>query len=96
MSLLAKILLALLIVNSAASVLFMTGIVDVSGVPSLYLTFPLAAILYGMFVICLALDKEVAAFDAERHAHHDHAGPANQPPNIESLHDHEHHESIAA
>ena len=93
---LAKIMLALLISSSVASVLFLAGIVDVSAVPGLYVVFPLAAICYGMFLICLALDKEVARFDAEQQAHHDPAAPGKAPDNVESLHSHDPHESLAA
>jgi len=89
-------MLALLIINSVASALFLTGIVDVRPVPGLYVAFPLAAIFYGVFLICLVLDKEVARFDAEQLAHHEHTAPKEHPHNVEALHDHEHHESIAA
>ena len=92
MSRVTKIMLALTVINSVASVLFLTGIVNVSSLPGLYVVFPLAAILYGMFLICRMLEKDVAEFDAE---HHDHA-PEVYPDNIEPLHDHDHHESIAA
>jgi len=86
----------LLIISSVATVLFLTGIVDVSDVPGFYVVFPMAAIFYGLFVICLALDKEVGRFNAEQRAHHDHAAPDIHPHNVQSLHDHDHHESIAA
>jgi ABC-type nickel/cobalt efflux system permease component RcnA len=89
-------MLALLIVNTAASVLFLTGIVDVSAAPGLYVVFPLVATFYGAFLICLALDKEVARFDADAHTHHDHAAPEIHPHNVEHLHDHDHPESLAA
>ena len=96
MSKLTKIMLDLLIINSVASALFLTGIVNVSAVPGFYVVFPLAAIFYGLFVICRALDKEIAAFDAEQRAHHGPAGPGEHPDNVEFLHDRDHHESIAA
>jgi hypothetical protein len=96
MSKLTKIMLALLVISSVATALFLTGIINVSAVPGLYVAFPLAAVLYGAFLICLALDKEVAAFDAEEHAHHDHIAPEIHPHNVESLHGHDHHESLAA
>ncbi len=96
MSRLTKFMLALLVVNSVASVLFLTGMVDVRTVPGLYVVFPLAAVSYGIFLICLALDKEVAAFNADEHTHHDHIGAEIHPHNVEALHGHDHHESIAA
>ena len=96
MSKLTKFMLAMLISSTVATVLFLTGIVDVNAVPGFYVAFPLAAILYGVFLICFALDKEVARFDAEQRAHHDHAAPDIHPHNVEYLHDRDHHESIAA
>ena len=96
MSRLTKFMLAMLIASAVATVLFLTGIVDVNAVPGLYVAFPLAAILYGVFLICLALDKEVARFDAEQRAHHGPAAPDIHPHNVEHLHDRHHHESIAA
>jgi len=95
MSRLTKIMLELTVINAVASVVFLTGIVNVSDFPGLYVSFPLAAVFYGMFLICLALDREVAGFDAEQRVHHDPA-PEKHPHNVESLHGHDHHESIAA
>jgi hypothetical protein len=46
-------------------------------------------------LICRMLQKDVAEFDAEQRAHQNHA-PEEHPHNVESLHDHDHHESIAA
>ena len=88
-------MLEMTVINSVASALFLTGIVNVSDFPALYVSFPLAAVSYGMFLICLALDKEVAGFDAEQRARHD-PTPEKHPHNVESLHGHDHHESIAA
>ena len=96
MSKLTKFMLGALIINSIATVLFLTGIVDVTAVPGLYLAFPLAAILYGMFVICLALHKEVARFNADEFTHHDYAAPDIHPHNVEPLHGHDHDKSVAA
>jgi ABC-type nickel/cobalt efflux system permease component RcnA len=93
MSRLTKTMLALLIINIVASVLFLTGLVNVSFFPGLYVVFPLVAIFYGMFLICWMLEKDVVEFDAE---HHKHVAPEEHPHNIESLHDHDHHEQIAA
>ncbi len=95
-----KLMLVLLVLNAVAAVLFLTGIVNVSSVPGFYLTFPLAAIFYGLFLICMALDKEVTKFHDEEHAHHNHAAIVGQPDNIEHLHSHnhshDHHDSLAA
>lgn len=96
MSRLTKTMLGLLISNSIASLLFLTGIVNINRFPGLYVVFPLAAVFYGMFLICWMLQKNVAAFDTEERAHQDHAGPVEFPQNVQSLHDHDHHESIAA
>ena len=96
MSKVTKFVLGALIISSIATVLFLTGIVDVSAMPGFYLAFPLTAVLYGMFVICLALDREVAAFDAEQRAHQAHVAPGENPQNVEFLHAHDHNESIAA
>ncbi len=91
-----KLMLGLLIANTVAAALFLTGVVDVSKVPGFYLAFPLAAIFYGLFLIGHALDKEVAAFDAEQGAPGGHAAPEAHPPNVEHLPREDHHESIAA
>jgi hypothetical protein len=96
MSRLTKTMLVLLILNTAAAALFLSGVVDVSRVPGLYLTFPLAAIFYGLFLICWMLDREVTAFDAEQHAGRSHPGPDIEPHNVEPLPRAEHQKSIAA
>lgn len=93
MSRLTKIMLGLTVINSVASALFLTGIINVSAAPGLYVVFPLAAVFYGMFLICRMLEKDVVEFDAE---HCGHAAPEIHPHNVESLHGHDHHESIAA
>jgi ABC-type nickel/cobalt efflux system permease component RcnA len=89
-------MLALMIINSVASVLFLTGIVNITSFPGLYVVFPLAAVFYGMFLICWMLQKIAAESDAEARAHHDPAVPTEHPHNVQSLHNHDHHESIAA
>lgn len=98
MSRLTKTMFGLMILNAVAAALFLTGVVDVSEAPGFYLALPLAAIFYGMFVICRVLDKEVAAFDAEQRAPGGRAAPDSPPHNVEPLHEHDskHHESIAA
>ena len=96
MNRLTKTMLALLIINSVGSVLFLTDIVNISSYPGLYIVFPLAAVFYGMFIICWMLQKHVTAFDTEERTHHNLVLPAKHPQNVQSLHDHDHHESIAA
>lgn len=96
MSRLTKIMLELTIANSVASVLFLTGMVNVSDIPGFYVTFPLAAVFYGMFIICRFLEKEVAAFDVEQRAHQSHAAPEHHSEAVESIHGHEHHEPMRA
>ncbi|HTV75704.1 MAG TPA: hypothetical protein VMD57_01810 [Candidatus Baltobacteraceae bacterium] len=93
MSRLTKIMLELTVINSVASALFLTGIINVSAAPGLYVVFPLAAVSYGMFLICRMLQKDVVEFDAEHRAH---TAPDIHPHNVEHLHGHDHHESIAA
>jgi hypothetical protein len=53
----------------------LTDIVDVCGVPGLYVTFPLTAVYYGLLLISHVLEKGVAAFDAEHRAYDDPAVP---------------------
>jgi ABC-type nickel/cobalt efflux system permease component RcnA len=99
MSRLTKCMLAVLIISTVASAVFLTGVVDVRAVPGLYVVFPLAAIFYGLFVICHALEREVAQFDAEQHTRHDAATTGEPPRTVEFLHKHDHHdhhESLAA
>jgi len=91
MSRLSETMLALLVINSVASVLFLTGMVDVSAAPGFYVVFPLAAVFYGMFLICRALDGEVAGFDAEQRAYHNPAASSNPSESAESLHRRGHH-----
>ena len=95
MNRLTKILLALTIINFVAAMLFLTDLINVVSVPSLYLTFPLAPIFFGLFLISLMLQKEVAAFDAEQRAHHDPDIPASHSESVESAH-HEYHPPIRA
>jgi Mg2+/Co2+ transporter CorB len=97
MSKVTKMMLGFMLVNAVAAVLFLTGVVDVSQVPGFYVALPLAAIFYGMFVICRVLDKEVAAFNAERGAHPWPVTPEENSKVIHSIrHAHDHHESMAA
>jgi hypothetical protein len=96
MSRLTKIMLTSLIINIVASVLFLSGVVNISAVPGLYVTFPLAAIFYGMFLICRMLQKDVAQFDTEQRKHHDQAVAEKRHELAESFHIHGHHEPMRA
>ena len=91
MNRLTKIMLGLTIGNAVASALVLTGIVNV---PRLDVVFPLAAIFYGMFLICCMLQKEIAAFDAEERRHREPTTPDNHSQSAESVHGHEHHEPM--
>jgi hypothetical protein len=68
MSRLTKILLLAAIINTVAAALFLTGLVHVSRVPGLYVTFPLAAIFLGLAALARIFQKEFAAYDAEQRA----------------------------
>jgi hypothetical protein len=48
-----------------------------------------------MVLIFHALEKEVSAFDADEHVHHDHPAPVEHSSNVETPHDHDHPEPIA-
>jgi len=86
MSRLTKIMLGIMIINSAASALFLTGLVDVNSAPGFYVVFPLAAIFFGLFLISRVFGNETAAFDAERHAHRADAARHNHSQTVESVH----------
>jgi hypothetical protein len=96
MSRLTKILLALTIINFVPGLLFVSGLVGIGGFPGLYATFPIGATFYGLFLISLMLQKEVAGFDAEERSHP--SGPVADHPSEspESLHGQEHHEPSRA
>jgi len=101
MSGLTKTMLGLTIASAVASGLFLSGIVNVSDVPGFYVVFPLAAVFYGMFLICWMLQNEVAKSDAERRKHRRYAAPDNDLKSTEPVHGGEHpvsrlHDSIKA
>ena len=96
MSRLTKIMLALVIGNAVASVLFLTGLVDVSSFPGLYVVFPLTATFYGLFLISRIFQKDMARFDAE---HRVPDGQVEMDDHLESDeygHGHEYHEPAHA
>lgn len=86
MSGLTKTMLGLTIASAIASVLVLSGIVNVSDVPGFYVVFPLAAVFYGMFLICWILQKEVAESDAEQRKHRGHAAPGNDLQSAAPVH----------
>jgi len=96
MSRLTKTLLLATVANFIPAVLFLTGFVNVSNAPGLYVSFPLAAIFFGLTLLSRMMQKEVAAFDAEQRAHQVSA-TATRPQELEeTVHGHEHHAPIGA
>lgn len=61
-----KVLLALFVLLLGVGLLFLTGIVNVSETPELYVLFPIGASLYGLFLISLVFEKQFAAADGEQ------------------------------
>lgn len=61
-----KALLALLVLLLGAGLVFLTGIINVSKAPELYVLFPIGASLYGLFLISLVFEKQFAAAAAEQ------------------------------
>jgi hypothetical protein len=96
MSKLAKIMLVLMVVNFVAAALFLTGLVNISNVPGLYVTFPLGATFYGLFLIAQVLEKEVAGFDQEQRRHQHPASGEEASASAKSIHGHERHVSARA
>ena len=68
MSKMTKALLVLSLSCLAAGLVFVTGLINVTDMPFLYVTFPAGAISFGLFLISLSLQKESALFDEERRA----------------------------
>jgi len=62
-----KTLLALALAGLGTGFLFVTGLVNVQGAVWLYVALPAGAILFGLFLIALMLEKETAQFDQEQH-----------------------------
>lgn len=96
MSRMTKSMLALMIINGVASLLFLTGLVEVGSFPGLYVVFPLAATFYGLFLISRIFQKDMAGFDAERQGPEDQAMPANHFEADDAMPGHEHHEPAHA
>ena len=74
-----KLLLTLTGITFPAGLLLFTGIINVDAIPALHVVFPIGAILFGMFLIAFALEKQVAAFDAEQRAR-EHSVTAESAP----------------
>jgi hypothetical protein len=66
MSKMTKVLLVLSLSCLASGLVFVTGIVNVGEAAWLYVTFPVGAILFGLFLISLSLQAESALFDEEQ------------------------------
>ncbi len=96
MSKLPKIMLVLMIFNFLAAGLFLTGLVNVSSVSALYVTFPLGATFYGLFLIAHLLEKETVAFDADQHRHPDQTNTIDSGESAEYGHGHGTHEPAKA
>ena len=87
-----KVLLLLTLVTLPLGLLFLFGVINVENIPELYVVFPVGASLFGLFLICRLLEKEVAAFDAEQRAHPD-SSPAESSQYVG---DHEHSNAVKA
>ena len=60
-----KVLLVLSLSCLAAGLVFVTGLINVGEVVALYAVLPTGAILFGLFLISVSLQKESASFDEE-------------------------------
>ena len=87
MSRLTRALLAAAILNLVAALLVLTDVVDVSSIPWLYVTFPLAVVFFGMFFISWILQEHVAAYDAEQRADHKPSAVAGPSRRVTLAHD---------
>lgn len=56
-----KVLLVFTVLLLGSGLLFLTDIINVSGIPVLYALFPIGASLYGLFLISLVFEKRFAA-----------------------------------
>lgn len=66
MSKTTKTLLTLSLVGLVSGLIFVTGIVNVENAVAWYITLPMGAIFFGLFLISKLLEKEVALHDAEQ------------------------------
>jgi hypothetical protein len=66
MSKTTKVLLVLSLSCLAAGLVFVTGLVNVGEAVWLYVTLPVGAIFFGLFLISLSLQAESALFDEEQ------------------------------
>ena len=65
MKTLTKSLLVLTITGFVLGLLFVTGVLNAGDAVGWYMTLPAGAIFFGLFLITLMLEKEVAKFDQE-------------------------------
>lgn len=96
MSKMTRTMFGILVASTILSVLIMAGCLNANKSPRLDVVFPLAAIFYGMFLICRMLQKEITEFDAEEHKHHEPATRDRHSQSDEGLHGQEHHEPMRA
>ena len=66
MKTLTKFLLVLTVTGFVLGLLFVTDVIQVGDAVGWYMTLPAGAIFFGLFLITLMLEKEVAAFDQEQ------------------------------
>jgi hypothetical protein len=64
-----KILLGLSVVGIGSGLVFVSGLINVQANVAYYVSLPAGAILFGLFLISVLLEKETALFDAEHLAY---------------------------
>ena len=96
MSKMTKFMLTLMFINIIGTVLLFSGILDDTRFPIFDVTFPLAAIFYGLFLIWHMLDIEVARYDAEHSEAHSDTPASKHSESDEFNHDHVHHTPMRA
>ena len=68
MSKITKTLLTLSVTGMVFGTAFVTGLLGMENVVSLYVVLPLGAVFFGLFLISLVLEKEDALFDKDQRA----------------------------
>jgi hypothetical protein len=61
-----KILLTLSIAGLALGLAFASNLINAGGITAFYVLLPAGAIFFGLFLISLMLEKEVAQYDVEQ------------------------------
>ncbi len=69
-----KVLLVSTVLNLAVGVLYQHGVLPVGRWPGLYVTLPVGAACFGMFLLSWMLEKESASYDAEHQEVAEHKG----------------------